>query len=409
MNAPAFSSAASLQDAFQVFNELSQNLSRSYAELEAQAMRLTQELAAARSERLQTLMEKERLAKRLQHLLEALPGGVLVADGQGRVVEHNPAAAALLGEALQGKLWRDALDRASLPAPETPRQRELRDGKTISLAVRPLGEEPGQIVLLTDVSEMRALQELASQQKRLSMLGEMVASLAHQVRTPLAAALLYTSNLAAENLTQAQRARFAGKLQERLEHLERQVNDMLVFARVGKLELAPIEACELLRKTHEAFAPTLAGKPIRLNVAIDARLAPGIFHGAADALQGALLNLLNNAVEAFNGAAGVIELQALRLAPGWLRLMVTDNGPGIPFDIQGRIFEAFFTTRPSGTGLGLAIVDCIARAQGGRVSLHSNPGQGASFRLDFPTATESSLLPGGYSQDLEAEQKDGKL
>jgi two-component system sensor histidine kinase FlrB len=409
MNAPAFSSAASLQDAFQVFNELSQNLSRSYAELEVQAARLTQELAAARSERLQTLMEKERLAKRLQHLLEALPGGVLVTDAAGRVVEHNPAAAALLGEALQGKLWRDALDRASLPAPETPHQRELRDGKTLSLAVRPLGEEPGQIVLLADVSEMRALQELASQQKRLSMLGEMVASLAHQVRTPLAAALLYTSNLGAENLTPAQRIRFAGKLQERLEHLERQVNDMLIFARVGKLERAPLEACKLAKLVYGAFAPTLAGKPMRLSLTLDADIEPSIFHGAADALQGALLNLLNNAVEALNGAAGAIELRVLRPAPGWLRFMVTDDGPGVPQDIQGRIFEAFFTTRPNGTGLGLAIVDCITRAQGGRLSLYSPPGQGASFRLDFPTATESPLLPGGYSQDLEAEQKDGKL
>jgi two-component system sensor histidine kinase FlrB len=385
----------SLRDAFQVFNELSQNLARSYAELEAQVARLTRELAAARRERMKTLAEKERLAQRLQGLLEALPGGVLVTDGAGRIAEHNPAAARLLGEPLDGRPWREVLEQATRPGAEDPRQRELPNGGTLSLATTGLGDEAGHIILLTDVSEMRAMQQWVEQRKRLSMLGEMVASLAHQVRTPLAAALLYTSNLASPRLDQAQRERFAAKLKERLQHLERQVNDMLAFARAGKLKLGQVDGRELLRKTREAFAPSLAGKPVRLETRAEAEDA--VFHGNADALQGVLLNLLNNALDAFDGAPGEIELALTRPAQAWLRLSVSDNGPGVSEDIRARVFEAFFTTRPSGTGLGLAIADCVARAHGGRIELRSAPGAGASFLLDIPCIAAPSLLPGGYS------------
>lgn len=399
MSPPALTNEESLRDAFQVFNELSQNLARSYAELESKVVRLTRELAAARRERMKTLAEKERLANRLQRLLEALPGGVLVTDGAGRIAEHNPAAARLLGEPLDGQPWRDVLERATRPCPEDPRQRELPNGGAVSLATTGLGEEAGHIILLADVSETRALQRWAEQRKRLSMLGEMVASLAHQVRTPLAAALLYTSNLASPQLNQAQRERFAAKLKERLQHLERQVNDMLAFARAGKLNLGKIDGRELLDKTRAAFAPTLAGKPVRLEVRAETEDAR--FHGNPDALQGVLLNLLNNALEAFEGKPGEIALTLTRPTPERLRLTVSDNGPGVPEEIGAQVFEAFFTTRPSGTGLGLAIADCVARAHGGRIELRSSPGAGASFSLDLPCLAAPSLLPGGYSGECQ--------
>lgn len=389
-------SAESLQDAFQVFNELSQSLTRSYLELEAQVSRLTHELAAARGERLKTLTEKENLANRLQRLLEALPGGVLVTDGDGVVVEHNPAAVSLLGTDLTGRCWRKALEEASLADAENPHQRELRNGKTVNLAVRSLGEEAGHIVLLSDVSEMRALQELVNQQKRLSALGEMVASLAHQVRTPLAAALLYTSHLGNDALGKTQRERFAAKLTDRLHYMERQVNDMLAFARMGKLSMEKIAVDGLLEQLLDSFEPSLAGKPCNLHVRNKAKSCE--FYGNQDALLGILLNLLNNASEAISGKQeGEIELRLEQPAPGWLRIGVADNGPGIPEDIRGHIFEPFFTTRANGTGLGLAIVECVVRAHGGRVSCHSTAGLGASFQLDFPANLEHVALPSGFS------------
>ncbi|MBS1213275.1 MAG: histidine kinase, partial [Proteobacteria bacterium] len=364
-----------------------------YLDLEAQVARLTRELASARSERLRTLVEKEKLAVRLQRLLATLPGGVLVTDGSGLVVEHNAAAAGLIGPNLKGRGWLDALNDAAYPVADSPHQRQLLDGRTVSVSLNPLGEEPGHIILLTDISEVRALQEMISQQKRLSALGEMVASLAHQVRTPLSAALLYASHLGGP-LNEDQRSRFAAKLADRLQHMERQVNDMLAFARVGRLALEKISASALLACVSEAFEPLLKDRPIHLDVANLAGECE--FFGNQDALQGILLNLMNNALEALGGSAGRIRLALMNPTPGQLRFVVADDGPGIPEDIQSRIFEPFFTTRAQGTGLGLAIVDCVVRAHGGTVGCKSVPGVGTQFLIDLPVA-DTTLLPGGYS------------
>lgn len=378
-----------LQDAFERFNALSESLSRSYGELEAQVVRLSEELAAARSERLKTLIEKERLANRLQHLLEALPGGVLVVDGGGRVVDHNPVAARMVGGDPTGRPWRLVLEAASCGDGAHPHQLQLADGSSISVSFNSLGEEPGHIVLLTDVSEMRGLQELVNQQKRLSALGEMVASLAHQIRTPLSAALLYTSHLGNGELTTAQRQKFAGKVSERLLHMERQVNDMLAFARMGQLAVGRISLAELLDGAAEGFAPALADGRIRLVIENHSNVQK--MTANEDALLGILLNLLSNAREAMGMAGGTIRLEASDSAPGRVRITVADTGPGIPEDARNRIFEPFFTTRPNGTGLGLAIVECVIRAHGGDVHCESEPGEGARFHLDLPVEPPAVL------------------
>jgi two-component system sensor histidine kinase FlrB len=391
-------SPASLQDAFEVFNALSENLSRSYAELESQVVRLSDELAAARSERLQTLMEKERLANRLQHLLEALPGGVLVVDGAGTIIDHNPAAARMLGEEPTGHDWRQALDQASVQDSENPRQRRLKHGETISISFNSLGDDPGQIVLLTDVSEMRDLQELLNQQKRLSSLGEMVASLAHQIRTPLATALLYTSHLGNVQLADSQRQKFAGRLTERLLHMERQVNDMLVFARMGTMTQSRVHLATLLNRLADSFEPCLAGRPVCF--AIHNRSTVNHFQGNEDSLLGILVNLLTNALEAFAGQSGEILMTVEDEPPTRLCITVSDNGPGIAEDAQGHIFEPFFTTRPQGTGLGLAIVDCVVRAHGGEVRCTSAPGKGARFHINLPVNSQSEALPSQFHHDF---------
>ena len=300
-----------------------------------------------------------------------MPGGVLVTDGKGLVIEHNAAATGMIGSNLKGRHWLDVVNEAAFPVADTPNQRQLLDGRTVSLSLNPLGEEPGHIILLTDISEVRALQEMISQQKRLSALGEMVASLAHQVRTPLSAALLYASHLGNGQLTEAQRTRFAAKLVDRLQHMERQVNDMLAFARIGRLSLGKISTPAFLARVVEAFEPLLDGRQIRLEAS--RCLAECEFFGNEDALLGILLNLLNNSVEAFAGQPGLIRLSMEQSMPGRVRIVVADDGPGIPDEVRSRIFEPFFTTRTHGTGLGLAIVDCVVRSHGGRrdMSIHA--------------------------------------
>lgn len=387
-----------LKHAFEVFNRLSQVLADSYRELESQVARLNRELAAARSERLKALVEKEKLANKLERLLEVLPGGVIVLDGEGRIVECNPAAIELLGEPLLGRPWAEVSCRSFAPKCDNPHERRLTDGRTVSISVRSLKDEPGQILLLAETSEMRALQELVDQHQRLSAMGEMVAGLAHQVRTPLASAILYATQLEKGQLDEHQRQRFTAKIVERLRHLERQVNDMLVFSRKGCFVMETISVATFLRRLAEAAEPRVAATSVELSF-IDLT-AGAAFQGNLEALQGGFLNLLTNALEAMGGQ-GRIEVRA-EWEGNLIRLSVVDDGPGMDEAVRKRIFEPFFTTRPNGTGLGLAVVDGIVKAHGGSVRCETAPGQGSAFHVYLPPAAGEVPLPGGSANTLSA-------
>ncbi len=372
-----------LEDAFNVFNRMSLQLESSYRDLEQQVAGLAAELAAARSERLRQLAEKERLANRLSRLLETLPGGVIVLDAQGIVQECNPVALTLLGEPLLGQLWRAVMQRAcSAEYGVDDSEIKLRNGRQVTLSARALGTEPGHILLLTDVTEHRALQNLVNRQQRLSAMGEMAASLAHQIRTPLATALLYLSHLNRPQQTDAARLRVTEKIRARLRHLEGMVNDMLVFARgggSGAVEKVGIDG--VLADVRQTLEPQL--QILQGELRIDNAVSGAVVNGSRAALAGALLNLASNALQACGNAARLcITVRTPR--PGQLTLSVSDNGPGIPAAVIDRIFEPFFTTRPDGTGLGLAVVRAVAEAHHGSVWVESPPGQGACFGLRLP-------------------------
>ncbi|WP_122734801.1 histidine kinase dimerization/phospho-acceptor domain-containing protein, partial [Pseudomonas viridiflava] len=283
-----------LEQAFSLFNQMSAQLTDSYGHLEARVTELKGELAQAGVQRIQELAEKERLANRLQNLLDLLPGGVIVIDGMGVVREANPAAIDLLGQPLLGMLWRHVISRCFAPREDDGHEISLKDGRRLSISTRSLDAEPGQLVLLNDLTETRRLQEQLARHERLSSLGRMVASLAHQIRTPLSAAMIYASHLTEQELPVETQQRFAGRLKERLHELEHQVRDMLVFAR-GELPLTDrIAPGALFQALQNAAATHLQGVAVRWQCdSVDGELLCN-----RDTLVGALLNLVENAVQA---------------------------------------------------------------------------------------------------------------
>lgn len=365
--------AERLTDAFRVFNQLSENLASSYQSLQQQVERLTDQLAAARSERIATLIEKEVLANRLQLILAALPAAVIILDAQGVIIDCNNHALNFLGEPLLGLSWSQVSLRSLQSQPDSPHEAGLPDGRQVNITRNLLSTDGEQLVLLSDVSELRALQEAVARQRHLSAMGEMVAGLAHQVRTPLATAILYASHTVKPELDQAKRLNFAGKILERLHHLERQVNDMLIFARQGRMQMQAFALQDLLACLNEA----MESQPVEF--VIDNPRANQTLIGNLDALRGALMNLLNNAVE-----AGAVHID-LKIGGDQRQLMLTleDDGCGIGEAQQARIFEPFFTTKASGTGLGLAVVESVIGAHHGRLSCQSAPGCGTRFVIEL--------------------------
>lgn len=148
-----------LEQAFSLFNQMSSQLTDSYSLLEARVSELKGELAVVSAQRMEELAEKERLANRLQNLLSLLPGGVIVIDEEGRVREANPAACDMLGLPLEGELWRHVITRCFAPREDDGHEISLKDGRRLSIATRSLDAEPGQLVLLNDLTETRHLQD----------------------------------------------------------------------------------------------------------------------------------------------------------------------------------------------------------------------------------------------------------
>ncbi|ERI52108.1 sensor histidine kinase [Pseudomonas sp. EGD-AK9] len=371
-------SRAGLEQAFALFNQMSNQLSESYSLLEARVSELKGQLALVSAQRMQELAEKERLAHRLQSLLDLLPGGVIVIDGQGVVREANPVARTLLGQPLVGMLWRQVIARNFAPREDDGHEISMKDGRRLSIATRSLHGEPGQLVLLTDLTETRRLQDQLSRHERLSALGRMVASLAHQIRTPLSAALLYASHLNEQVLPAEQQQRFAGRLKERLHELENQVRDMLIFAR-GELPLPDrLGPQALFAALRAAAEPHVTGMTVRWQCDVRA----GELLCNRDTLVGTLLNLIDNAIQA-GGREARLKVHLYR-RDNQLRLCISDNGPGMDAATLARLGEPFFTTKTTGTGLGLAVVKAVARAHQGQLLLQSRVARGTCAILSLP-------------------------
>jgi two-component system sensor histidine kinase FlrB len=368
-----------LEKAFGVFNRLSGELKSSYQLLEQRAARLAAELEDARRARQDAASEAERTAQRLRSLLATLPGGVVVVDDAGLIQDVNRVAADILGGERVGESWQRVVREVLQNPAAADGDWVTRDGRRIAVAASSVPQESVRIILLTDVTETRALQELAARNQRLSAIGKMAASLAHQIRTPLAGALLYLSQSRSRR-DERERAKLLEKGIERLRHLDLLVQDMLVFAR-GKGPGERVRVADLFRAVHDA---AMAVKPQKAHLVIHGSDVLVELDGNRTALTAALTNLVNNAFEA--SPEVVVTLQA-KLRGDRVEFTVRDNGPGIAPSLQSKVFEPFFSTRPAGTGLGLAVVKTVTEAHGGNLALHSELEQGTRIDLDLPRTT----------------------
>ncbi|WP_265948189.1 sensor histidine kinase [Dechloromonas sp. A34] len=367
-----------------MFNQVSAELTQAYEALQARVASLTEELAIANGELRRQFEEKEALSERLSSLLDALPAGVVLLDSSASVVAANPAAMAMFGADMVGRHWGDVA-RACLEPTLTVGEWLLGEGR-VSIAESLLASAGGKILLIHDVTTAHRMKAELERNQRLAAMGEMAASLAHQLRTPLAAALLHTSNLGRPGVPDEVRARFSEKASGQLRRLERLIQDVLLFARGESIGRDVMAAGELLAETAQTMEPLMREHGLEF-VVVDACEGAEIV-GSRKALFGALVNLLENALQA-TPAGGKICLTGNRRGD-LLAIAVRDSGPGITRETQARIFEPFFTTKGQGTGLGLAIALGVARAHGGAIELFSEPGVGAEFVMTLPIGLAES-------------------
>lgn len=371
---------AELEEAFELFNETSLQLTQAYESLQHQVSDLQKQLA-------QSDREKRKVADRLSRLLNLLPAGVLVLNEDDHLVEMNPSAEGILGKDALNRDWNVVVKNAFLTKNDAG-ELITHDERVYQLSEASLDEAVGKILLIQDVTSARHLQDHINRHQRLNSMGEMAASLAHQIRTPLSSALLYVSQMNSDQINDEKRSRFVDKSLHSLHHLEGLVKDMLQYAKGGKGSEQKIDLAALLEQVSHSLETQV--KLNKSHVKMEASIPGLTVLGDMDGLVTAMQNLINNAMEV-SGENGRVEVSVNKISDEKVDIVVADNGPGIAEEKLDKVFEPFYTSRAKGTGLGLAVVRAIAEAHGGQVWVRSIPGYGSKFGIRLPLAEVKGL------------------
>jgi PAS domain S-box-containing protein len=335
-------------------------------------------------------------------IVESLSAGLLLVDRSGRVDIFNAAGRQMLGVTIEpvGRNYREALEgytpladvieeclatglpivrrSVEIPGPSRP----LRFGVTAS-PLRDRGETRGAICLFSDLTAVVELEEQLRMKETLARLGELTAGIAHEFRNGLATIHGYSRLIDPEALPPKYRPYVEGIRQETAS-LGQVVTNFLKFARPEQIAFARVDLGAVARRAADDLRHEL---PAGTSLTVTGPFCD--VQGDDVLLRQVFGNLVRNAVEACEGA-GVVPVVRIAgepdVASGLCRVVVEDNGPGVPEQMRVRVFQPFFTTRAQGTGLGLAIVQKIVVMHNGRVAVRNRDEGGASFQIVLPLA-----------------------
>jgi two-component system nitrogen regulation sensor histidine kinase GlnL len=352
----------------------------------------------------------------LEGLLDSLVDGVVLVDRAGhirhanaeacRILEISPDAgpyrsfSALLGHAHPlAKLAEEVLDTRR-PALQDGLPVQRRHGETLELSVSlsPLDLDVADVslvVIMRDRTTLNDLRERFTHEERLASYGQIAAGIAHEVKNPLggirgAAELL---GLWARGDERAQRT--AEMIVREVDRITGLVEELMVFARGDRLDLGPVNVHQLIDEVIQNVELDGAAHEIQFDRTYD----PSIPEIEADRarLTQVLLNLVRNAVQAMEDGdeGGRLEIRTRmplehRLtglngrAIATVQISLSDNGPGIEWDVLARLATPFFTTKAKGTGLGLAVSRHWINLHGGRLRIESQPGKGTTVHVELP-------------------------
>lgn len=379
------------------FQETIGRLTRRCEELEKRYLEINRQLESTNRRLQASVGQNRRFGEYLDCILRGIDVGVAAVDEHGTVRFFNPAAEKLLGRCAKevigssfAELYPEIIGRLA----DTPRgilqeiERTVEPtGETLLVQV---GNFPipgdrdvsGGIYVVSDLTAARRMEEELSRLQTLAALGEMSATLAHEIRNPLTGIAGYSGLLLRELDDDPQR-KWAEKIEEGVHRLERLIMHMLEFARAPQLDRRPIRWQSLGLEVANAFEDGIRGKKITLIRKFPDRWPETV--GDASLLRQALLNLLHNARQAVAKQTDAeIRFEIGSAEDGELILEISDNGPGMDDHMQKKIFQPFFTTREQGTGLGLAIVRKIVEAHGGKIHVESQPDRGSRFTIRLP-------------------------
>lgn len=366
------------------------------------------------SELLAETLRRERL--QASDVLDNIRSGVVTIDASGVLQYANQAASALLdvnlvpfvGRSVRAELDRAApglllaLERAIRTRTRTSRAEALvrQDGREMQLGITvtflrgdELDDAGSATAIFSDISDQKRLEDLHVRAGQLEAVSELAASLAHEIKNPLASIRSAVEQLGRMPSADEDTGALTRLVVRESDRLARLLTEFLDFARVRVTRVAPIDLAALVRDTINLVAAH-PDRSATTELVFDAEPAVQQVDGDSDLLHRAIFNLVLNAAQAL-GEGGAVRVSLRAATPdtvpggvvpesGAVLLVIEDNGPGMPADVRDRIFTPFFTTKPRGSGLGLPVVHRAIDAHRGVVLVDSSPGSGTRFTIILP-------------------------
>lgn len=366
------------------------------------------------------LSQRLAVARLLHHeVLEGIGEGILVAGPDRKLLYHNQELRKLLvaQQDITGKPLRELLgetvddNAAKALAEVSGRRLEIShrrpDGMIIPFEVRliPVLEQDGQvrgiIVVLDDITAEKKMEEFFKHKERIDAMGQISATIAHEIRNPLASIRGAVQEIARSVEIPESKKILIDIVLSESDRLDQIITDFLRYARTRPPKLAPVDIGQILADLRMMLIARPESKDIEVRFEEPEEVK--LFQADAEQLRQIFLNLGVNALQALDGCPE--KKVTMRVKPLYLHqaqhmdpksvssrvdrpgvcVEFSDTGHGMPADVKEQIFEPFFTTKPSGTGLGLAIVERIVQAHEGMISVESHQGKGTTFSVWLPT------------------------
>jgi len=422
----AINEVSRFTESYASFTRVINALQRKYIKLEEEFTEQNRKLADANSQLSEVSERNLTVTEFLNGILHTISAGVVAVNKEGQITHVNRAAERILGidaKQVLGKLYRDcvppgtpaeanalrSVERAC-PVDSTERQIDLPDGTRLYLSVSTAimrdneGQPSGAVEVFQDMTKIKKMEQEFTRLNTLAAMGEMAATIAHEVRNPLSGIAGFAALLSRDIDKSDPRLRLVNNIRRGVDTLNHTITTLLDYARLEETNKTEVALCDLVQSAIGQFKQNNPKAVRRVEFSIDSILS-GKERTAIVSVDPVLMkqvfcNLFTNAIESFSDGgrieidAHVIPKQEAALRGGERLLLgseetllgigVSDNGPGIPKENLEQIFAPFFTTRTKGNGLGLAVVWKIMKAHGGNIVAENTPNGGAMFRLLLP-------------------------
>ncbi len=384
-----------LNEAFHTFTEASKSLQTYYEKLQEKVRRLTRELESKNAQLHEAILEVRESKDYLQTVLQSIGEAMIVLDQDERVTMINKAAEKQLCvdvNDVNGSLFRDL----NCAIEESGSGTRLTAGGVTSDVIisrsavsDPEGSVRGYVILIKDITRLKELERYNERNQRLIAMGEMAATIVHEIRSPLCSIELF-SNMLSKDLKGTSHSDMANGISTGIKSLNNILTNMLFFAKPQKPTLNVLELGSAIEESIAVLVPLIQIRGID----ISKKLTNEKVRGDLELMKQVLMNIILNAVQSMP-SGGMLEIN-MSDNGGYISVDVIDEGEGVdPINIE-KIFDPFFSTKDKGTGLGLAIAHKIMQSHGGFIKAFKNETRGSTFSVYFP-----ALKSAGEEADRE--------